>query len=229
MTIGTVAVAFIVFAAWLISGWCGPSTVQIVSDLTSLMAGGFPVTSAALATSSSRGRQRWAWALLTVGAAPFPSAADAGYLLFPVATCLALILLPIGKAGQSQTRLVLDGVIVAGSLFVILWAIGLDQVFSGATESRLAFAVSVAYPVTDLVLVTVALLILTRAREGQRGDGHGVHRGDRPHGLIGQRLRHLECQRHLRQWQPARHRLGGGTVTTRCCSDRRVSSQFLEY
>jgi hypothetical protein len=189
ITFGTVAVAFIVFATWLISGWGGPSTVQVVSDLSSLMAGGFAIASAALATSSSRGRQRWAWASLTVGligwffgdavwawyelvlgggAAPFPSAADAGYLLFPVATCLALILLPIGKAGQSQTRLVLDGVIVAGSLFVILWAIGLDQVFSGAAESRLAFAVSVAYPVTDLVLLTVALLILTRAREGQR-------------------------------------------------------------
>ncbi len=189
LTGGVVGALFVVFAAWLIGGWGGRSTLGAVSDVGSLLAGGFATVCAATTARSSRGRQRHAWLAMTVGlagwllgdavwayyelvlgggSAPFPSVADAGYLLFPVAACVALILLPIGNVGQSQTRLLLDGLMVSGSLFVIFWTIGLDDVFRDVGESRLAFVVSVAYPVTDLVLVTVALLILTRARRGQR-------------------------------------------------------------
>lgn len=181
--------AFIVFATWLAAGWGGPATVTVVSDLGSLLAGGFAVVSAGLTARASQGRQQWAWLALTVGlvgwffgdviwgyydlvlvsdGAPFPSVADAGYLLFPVAACLALILLPIGGIGQSQTRLLLDGLIVAASLFVIFWACGLDKVFTDHGAGRLAFTVSLAYPVSDLVLLTVALMVLTRADTGQR-------------------------------------------------------------
>ena len=186
---GVLCALFVVFAAWLIRGWGGPTTVTVISDVGSLAAGGFALLCAAVTARASRGRQRWAWVALTVAlsgwffgdaiwayyellstsrTAPFPSAADAGYLLFSVATCLALILLPIGGAGQSQIRLILDGVIVATSLFVIAWALGLDEVFHRGEDGAFAFAVSVAYPVTDLVLLTVALLVLTRARTGQR-------------------------------------------------------------
>ena len=186
---GLLGALFAVFATWLISGWGGAATVTLVSDLGSLLAGGFAITSAGLTARASHGRQRWAWGALTVGligwfcgdaiwafydlvlladTAPFPSAADAGYLLFSFATCVALILLPIGGIGQSQTRLLLDGAIVAASLFVIFWAIGLDDVFHNGQDTPFAFAVSVAYPVADLVLLTVALLMLTRARSGQR-------------------------------------------------------------
>ena len=184
-----IGLALVVFATWLAAGWGGPVTLRAVSDLGSLLASGFAAGCAARTACSRQGRQRWAWAWLTVGliawftgdavwacyellgdtgTVPFPSVADAGYLLFPVATCAALILLPVGTAGQSQTRLVLDGVMVAGSLFIVFWAIGLEQVFTSAAESRFAFVVSVAYPITDLILLTVALVMLTRARTGQR-------------------------------------------------------------
>ena len=102
------------------------------------------------------------------GTVPFPSAADAGYLIFPLATCVGLVLLPIGGVGQSQVRLVLEGLIVALSLFVICWTNGLEELLRTGYESTFAFAVSVAYPVTDLVLITMALLVLIRARAGQR-------------------------------------------------------------
>ncbi|MET0475102.1 MAG: bifunctional diguanylate cyclase/phosphodiesterase [Mycobacterium sp.] len=189
LAMGLPGAVFIVFAALLIAGWGGPARVTLVSDLGSLLAGGFAVTSAALTARASQGRQRWAWVALTVGLvgwfsgdaiwafydlvlgsepAPFPSAADAGYLLFSFAACAALVLLPIGGAGQSQTRLLFDGAIVAASLFVIFWPNGLDDVFHSGRGSPFAFAVSVTYPMADLVLLTVALLMLTRARSGQR-------------------------------------------------------------
>jgi diguanylate cyclase (GGDEF)-like protein len=184
------AAFFLVFASWLFWDWGGPPAVRAVSDLGSLVAGGFAVGSAFVAAQASRGRQRRAWAALTVAVfgwffgdtvwaidelilgvhtAPFPSVADAGYLLFPVAACIALICLPIGSAGLSQTRLVLDGVIVAASLFIIFWANGLDTIFRGDDETLFAFMLSVAYPILDVVLLTVAVLMLTRARKGQRG------------------------------------------------------------
>ncbi|BBZ25947.1 GGDEF-domain containing protein [Mycolicibacterium madagascariense] len=184
-----VTTLFVVFAAWLGGDWGGPRTLGVVSDVGSVAAGGFAVTSAAVAARASRGRQRRAWAALTVAAlgwlfgdvvwafqelvlkvdaAPFPSASDAGYLMFPVAACVALMLLPIGSAGLSQTRLVLDGIIVAASLFVIIWANGLNDVFTVNRDSLFAFALSVAYPISDVILLTVALLMLTRARTGQR-------------------------------------------------------------
>lgn len=187
---GVLGVCFAVFAAWLVGGWGGPATVLAVSDLGSLLAGGFAAGCAALTTRASRGRQRRAWGALTialtgwffgdavwaytelvqgVGTAPFPSLSDAGYLVFPVAACVALLLLPIGTLGQSQTRPLLDGVIIAGSLFAIMWTTGLDEVFRLGSENWFAFAVSVAYPITDIVLLSVALLMLTRARSGQRG------------------------------------------------------------
>lgn len=188
LTCGALGIAFIVFAAWLIGEWGGPSTVVIVSNIGTLLAGGFAATCAGITARSSHGRQRQAWSALTVAltgwffgdaiwvyyelvlavGTPFPSPADAGYLLFSIAACVSLILLPIGSVGQSQTRLILDGLTVACSLLVILWTLGLDDVFHRGGESRFVFAVSVAYPIFDLVLLTVALLILTRARVGQR-------------------------------------------------------------
>lgn len=187
---GMVGGTFLVFAVWLIAGWGGPATVRAVSDIGSVMAGGFAMVCATKTARSSRGRQRRAWRVMAAGLAcwvfgdamwatyelvlgwdraPFPSLADAGYLLFPVVACLALILLPTGSSGQSDLRLVIDGTIVAGSLFVIFWALGLDDLFSAESDSWFAFAVSAAYPLADLVLLTVALLVLTRARSGQRG------------------------------------------------------------
>lgn len=189
LAFGALVVGFAVFATWLLLGWGGPTGVLVVSDIGSLLAGGFAACSAARTALVCRGRQRWAWLALTVGlagwffgdavwayyelvlrvdSAPFPSPADGGYLLFSVAACVALLLLPIGSVGQSQSRLLVDGAMVAGSLFVVFWAIGLDDVFHREEQSRVAFAVSVSYPIADLVLVTAACLMLTRARSGQR-------------------------------------------------------------
>jgi diguanylate cyclase (GGDEF)-like protein len=187
--VGFAGLCLALFAAWLGAGWGGPDTLKVVSDLGAVFFGLFAAVSSGVAALSSHGRQRWAWTALTVGLAgwvlgdavwayqelvlktpeaPFPSVADAGYLTFPVAACVALVLFPAGYAGQSQIRLLFDGIIVAGSLFVLAWTIGLDTVFADSGQPPLTFAVSAAYPVTDLVIMTTAVLVLARARVGQR-------------------------------------------------------------
>ena len=40
---------------------------------------------------------------------PFPSPADAGYLLFPIAICAGLVVYPTGRRGHSRSRVLLDG------------------------------------------------------------------------------------------------------------------------
>ena len=55
---------------------------------------------------------------------PFPSSADVGFVALPVATCVALLLLPVGQHGPTTMRLLMDGLIVAGSLFLIADPIG---------------------------------------------------------------------------------------------------------
>ncbi|MET0702995.1 MAG: EAL domain-containing protein [Mycobacterium sp.] len=187
---GVSAVSFGIFAVWLITGWGGEHTGRLVSDLGLPLAELLAIACAATAARAGAGRDRWGWSALAVGlvgyavgdgiwayhelwrgyeSAPFPSVGDAGYLLYPIGACLALLMFPTGNRDQSQARLALDGVIVAGSFFVISWVSGLRELVESGSESAFAHAVSLAYPLADVVLITVALLVLTRARAGRRG------------------------------------------------------------
>ena len=70
-----------------------------------------------------------------------------------------MMLFPIGYSGQSRARFVLDGMIVAGALFEISWVSVLRRVFESGGESRFAVGLALAYPVSDIAIVTVALLV----------------------------------------------------------------------
>src|SRR3954468_23608798 len=97
-------------AAWLTRGWGGEATVRVVDVVGLLSFAVFSAFCAVLAARSAQGRQRIAWICLTFGLLgwaagdalsgyyelvleqeiPFPSLADAGYLMFPFGACLAL-------------------------------------------------------------------------------------------------------------------------------------------
>ena len=100
---------------------------------------------------------------------PFPSPADAAYLLFPIGAAGALVLFSArGHVRQSRLRLLLDGVIVAGSLFMVWWMTVLSSVYDAGGTSSFALAVALAYPVADVVLVTMTVLVLARANTSHR-------------------------------------------------------------
>jgi diguanylate cyclase (GGDEF)-like protein len=180
----TVGVAF---AATLIAQLGGPSVPVIVSQFGLQAFVTFAVVCSAMAAWSAKGRQRKAWICMTggmagwaIGAAlwtyyesvahepPFPSLADAGYLMFPVGVAFAMVLFPVGYAGHSRSRFVLDGLIVAGALFEISWVFVLRGIFEVDDTSRFALTLALAYPVSEIAIVTVALLVLARARTGRR-------------------------------------------------------------
>src|SRR5207248_3730892 len=103
---------------------------------------------------------------------PGPSLADVGYFTLPVFAFAALLVLATdgsrsepGDAealprGRSPWVLALDGLIVVGALFNITWSTALGPVVHAGAPTPLAFAVTIGYPVTDLILVVMVILLL---------------------------------------------------------------------
>ncbi|HTW19588.1 MAG TPA: GGDEF domain-containing protein [Mycobacteriales bacterium] len=62
----------------------------------------------------------------------------------------------------------MDAALVSASLFLITWITALGEVYREGADTRFAAVVSLAYPVSDLVLVTVAVVVISYARTGHR-------------------------------------------------------------
>jgi diguanylate cyclase len=172
------------FGACLIWRWGGAEVTRWVDDLGLLVLAALAAAACCRAAARQQGRERSAWLLLGVGlagwtagalvwcyyelwqgdAAPFPSPADAGYLLFPIAACCALATFPSSLAGQSRTRLALDGLLVAGSLFILSWLLVLGDLVTAEHDSALVLAVSLAYPLTDVTVLSMVVVLAAHAR-----------------------------------------------------------------
>jgi len=176
------------FGLWLLLGSADQRTVTVVDDVVETVTPLLCGLVCAWVALRSRGRLRGAWAAMSVallgwgsGQAvwnwyeivaqrdlPFPSAADAGFLVFPVAAAVGLLLYPAGVGGaRSKVRAALDGLLVALSLFVISWVVVLDSVFRAGGDNVLTFVIGLAYPVGDLVVVAMVLVALSRTSRGR--------------------------------------------------------------
>ncbi|RFU18980.1 EAL domain-containing protein [Geodermatophilus marinus] len=98
---------------------------------------------------------------------PFPSLADLGYLGLPPLAAAALMALPLrAPTFSGRVRTLLDGLMVASSLLLCSWVLVLAPVVAAGGDP-LGQVISLAYPVGDLVLITLVIYTWTRAR--QRG------------------------------------------------------------
>ncbi len=96
---------------------------------------------------------------------PFPSIADVGFLAFPALALPALLVRPSAALAQEgRARLLLDGTMVAAALFNLSWATSLGAVYRSGGDSPLALGVGLAYPASDVVLLTTAVLVFARSR-----------------------------------------------------------------
>ena len=203
------------------------STSRVGCNLACVAFAVFATVCAGLAARSSTGRKRAAWGCMSIGlggwvvgsapvdvlladlkTSPFPSLADAGYLLFPIAICVGLAVYPVGYSGHSHGRLVLDGLIVVAALFQISWILVLARCVHAGGSSRFAFGLALAYPVGDLVVIAVALLVLARARPGQRRTLTLLTAGVILMALSDSAFVYLTAHRRTRR-QRRRRRLGG--------------------
>lgn len=185
--VGVAAVIFCAHTTLELSGWPNGRVAQTMNALALPLIGLVSVPLAARAGRSSRGRLRAAWVAVAVAlswwtlaqawwarytlveaAIPFPSLGDAAYLSYLAAVVVALVLFPSTRTWRDQSRLILDGLVVAGSFFLIFWLAVMRSEWRNSQSSGLEFAVSMAYPVGNVLVMTVGLVVLVRTGAGLR-------------------------------------------------------------
>ncbi|TDU04041.1 PAS domain S-box-containing protein/diguanylate cyclase (GGDEF)-like protein [Streptomyces sp. 846.5] len=175
------------------SGWGSPGLADFMGD--------FGLSAAALTASLSclgysctaAGRHRPAWLcfglsslMVAVGNGvwgwyevvlrvpiPTPSVADYAFLMFAPPAILGLLLLakrPRNAAGW--LCLALDGWLIAGSLLTLSWSLALARTAHGDSGSPLRLSMALAYPVLDILLVSMVLGLRFRSRDSNRAAVH---------------------------------------------------------
>jgi diguanylate cyclase (GGDEF)-like protein len=185
---GAATVVLLVFACWLLFGWGGPTTIAVIRPLGSLTFSlfAFACTGTAALTTTGRLRVSWgglalallAWSTGNVVWAyyaavhnslpPASPVADAAYLLPTVIVCAAWTMTITGEGRLGRVRPLLDGLLVAGALFVICWVLLLGDLFEASRGNNLELALALAHPLGDIVMITMALVIMTNAPKSQR-------------------------------------------------------------
>jgi diguanylate cyclase len=137
----------------------------------------------ALAARSTSGRLRLAWGWLAVAAlswvvgqsvwswnevvlsivSPFPGWADVGFLGFPFGAVMALAVFPSNVSHADRRRMTLDGLMAASAIGLVSWGTVLGDVVHAGGDSLFALSVSVAYPLSDIALLVVCVLVLSRS------------------------------------------------------------------
>jgi diguanylate cyclase (GGDEF)-like protein len=99
---------------------------------------------------------------------PFPSLADVGFLLLPLLAGVGLQLWPTGfVAGRDRLAALLDGLIIGSSLLLISWATALGATLQAGGDT-LAVIIGAAYPLGDVLMASLVVLLLTRAEPTNR-------------------------------------------------------------
>jgi diguanylate cyclase (GGDEF)-like protein/PAS domain S-box-containing protein len=125
---------------------------------------------AASALVAGLGNGAWGWyEVVLQQPPPSPSIADWLFLFFaPFAMAGTLAHQRGPGIGVQWLKLVLDGVMIAGALFTGGWMVALARDAGSGGGSILAVALALAYPVFDILLVS---LVLALRFQGGRSDG----------------------------------------------------------
>jgi diguanylate cyclase (GGDEF)-like protein/PAS domain S-box-containing protein len=166
--------------------------VKAFDDLAMVAAPGFAALWCTRTARRSRGNQRAVRSWLLLGAAagswalgqavwawyelvrdidvPFPSLADIGYLgLVPLAAFAVVAFFPTSSAGRGRSRPLLDGLIIVASVAFISWVLFLGDLYAETLGTFLERAISLAYPFSDVLLVSMVLLtVFWPCRERRR-------------------------------------------------------------
>lgn len=177
------------FLACLVFVWGGLRTTQVIDDVVLPLA---PLVACAASVWTAvhlSGRSRLAWLLIAGSclswglgeavwgyydlvlrdALPFPSLADLGYLAaIPLSIAALLCFRSFRDSLAVEVAAAVDALIVACSLFIVSWTLLLDALYDSSAQSDLTRAISLAYPIGDIVVVTLAVYVSVRARSWAR-------------------------------------------------------------
>ncbi|MGW2820764.1 putative bifunctional diguanylate cyclase/phosphodiesterase [Streptomyces sp. NPDC001443] len=174
------ALACAVYAVGSALGWGSDEVALIMGDFGLSAAAGSAAVSCFLYARTRRVRFRSAWLLFALSSAmaalgngvwgwyevvlerpvPSPSYADLFFLCFAPPAIVGLLVLakrPVTKAGW--VCLVLDAWLIGGSLITLSWSLALAQAAKFDGPSVAHTALSLAYPLLDIALVSMVLAL----------------------------------------------------------------------
>jgi diguanylate cyclase (GGDEF)-like protein len=173
----------------------GTRAAVVVDDLGNLFSPTLAALACAFAARRSTGRARTSWALLAGYAGvwalgqvawcwyevvlnapvPFPGLPDIGYVASVPFVLAALLLHPDApRFASGALRLATDAVLVGASLLSLTWRLALGDAYRTAGAHGLGQVLGLAYPVFDVVVVTVLVLVGVRARGSSNWPFAGV-------------------------------------------------------
>ena len=162
-------------AVWALLSWEGGYHTKSLDEIGYLVCLVFAAGCAAMAARSATGRLRYGWLALVVALSAWalgmvvrifeeirvdghlyhPTLSQGVLMVFPVAAYACLLLMgDLDKA--PRRRMVLDGIIVATSLFAVSWVCVLRNLPDEVS------GVTILHITTDVVLMTTAILVWSR-------------------------------------------------------------------
>ena len=176
----------VAFVGVLQVGALSDFAVTLISNGGQLLAAVAGSAGCAVAAARSEGHRRRAWVCLSAGTGawaagqavwsfyevvlgrevPFPSLADVGFLAFPLVAGVGLLIWSgaQGHEALARGRDVMDGAIIAVSLLVLSWVTVMAPIVESSGGFSSALVLSLAYPLGDVVLGTLVLILLFRSQ-----------------------------------------------------------------
>jgi PAS domain S-box-containing protein len=177
------AVVVVAFVVWIYFEIGGTTATTWVNDLTEVAAAVVAAVACAWAATQGAATRRawlwlaaasaawavgqaiWSWYELRTGEVPFPSLADLGFLAFAPLAVIGVLSFPFAPhRSLRRVQVLLDGLIIAGSLLFVSWATALGAAVHEGSETTVGQMVSLAYPATDIVLASTVFAALSLAR-----------------------------------------------------------------
>jgi diguanylate cyclase (GGDEF)-like protein/PAS domain S-box-containing protein len=194
MTLGRPRVVTVVLAVLVVAFEAGmlvlpPGPARVVSDVACTMMMYAAALACMLRGARLRARIRIAWTLIGFGVLSYaggqalwtwqqtihgqrmsvPSPADVGFLGMVPLIVAGLLAVPVPRQSvANRIRSIVDGLMVATSLLLISWLLVVGELLSGEAGAVAHRLVVLAYPLGDVVLVTVVLHMLAQLRRGGR-------------------------------------------------------------
>ncbi|MGO8938726.1 MAG: diguanylate cyclase domain-containing protein [Mycobacterium sp.] len=184
LVVGGYGVAAALVVASSLWGWQGAYATRPIDEIVSVLCLVFTAGCAGYAARFAADRRRLGWLALVIALlgwavgeviwavyearpelehATHPAAAEIVLLFYPVGAMASLVLL--SDRIHRFWQLFLDGAIVASSLFVTSWVFALDKLIREGGNSLLT---TFTHIFADVIVITTALVMLSRARPGRR-------------------------------------------------------------
>ena len=179
-----VTLSIAAFLGWTLLSLGGATVTTAFDDIGEMVAALIGTVACGWAARAAAGRVRRGWTLMALATlswaageavwtyyeviaghkTPFPSLADAGFLLAVPLQVAAVLHFARRRSGRSHAKTIFDGAIVAASVIFISWATVLHTVYAAGGDGPISFGLSLAYPVGDLVTIVIVIVAVAGAR-----------------------------------------------------------------